>query len=68
MNRAGAPAAPPAAGQPAVGLSAMVAMRSVPAGPPAAPAIPPSRYEMGEPTLERHARARPSATPPIICD
>eukprot|EP00959_Pyramimonas_sp_CCMP1952_P182935 3825505-Pyramimonas_sp.AAC.1 len=44
----------------------MVAMGSMPAGPPAAPAIPPSRCEMGESTLERQARIRPSVTPPII--
>eukprot|EP00959_Pyramimonas_sp_CCMP1952_P393906 8253656-Pyramimonas_sp.AAC.1 len=38
MNRAGAPAALPAVGQPAAGLSAMLAAEPMPVGPPAAPA------------------------------
>eukprot|EP00959_Pyramimonas_sp_CCMP1952_P350086 7334852-Pyramimonas_sp.AAC.1 len=56
MNRAGTPAAPPAARQPAMGLSAMLALGPMPAGPPAAAAVPPGRYEVGEAALERHAR------------
>eukprot|EP00959_Pyramimonas_sp_CCMP1952_P140203 2934038-Pyramimonas_sp.AAC.1 len=51
LNRAGAPAASACAGQPAMGLSAMLAMGTVAAGPPAtmptSPAAPSSRYVMG---------------------
>eukprot|EP00959_Pyramimonas_sp_CCMP1952_P175086 3658800-Pyramimonas_sp.AAC.1 len=68
MNLAGAPAVPTAAGQPATSPSAAVAMGSTPVVPQMALAFPPSRYEMGESTLERQARVRPSATPPIIND
>eukprot|EP00959_Pyramimonas_sp_CCMP1952_P212704 4450608-Pyramimonas_sp.AAC.1 len=32
------------------------------------PSVPPIRYEIGETTLERQTRIRPSATPPLISD
>eukprot|EP00959_Pyramimonas_sp_CCMP1952_P235753 4926624-Pyramimonas_sp.AAC.1 len=68
MNRAGTPAVLPAAGQPAMSLSAMVALGSMHVGPLGAPAFPPRRCEMGDATLERQARVRPPVTPPIISD
>eukprot|EP00959_Pyramimonas_sp_CCMP1952_P258526 5403949-Pyramimonas_sp.AAC.1 len=46
----------------------MLAMGSMPAEPPAAPAVPPGRCEMGETTPERRARIGPSVAPPIIGD
>eukprot|EP00959_Pyramimonas_sp_CCMP1952_P032506 682268-Pyramimonas_sp.AAC.1 len=53
MNRAGAPAAPTLAGQPAMRLSAAVAMGAMPVRQRLAPAAPPSRHDIGESTLER---------------
>eukprot|EP00959_Pyramimonas_sp_CCMP1952_P344062 7206481-Pyramimonas_sp.AAC.1 len=32
------------------------------------PSVPPIQYEVGETTLERQTRIRPSATPPVISD
>eukprot|EP00959_Pyramimonas_sp_CCMP1952_P101872 2130791-Pyramimonas_sp.AAC.1 len=32
------------------------------------PSAPPIQYEIGESTLERQTRIRPSATPPVISD
>eukprot|EP00959_Pyramimonas_sp_CCMP1952_P256954 5368554-Pyramimonas_sp.AAC.1 len=32
------------------------------------PSVPPIRHEVGETTLERQTRIRPSATPPVISD
>eukprot|EP00959_Pyramimonas_sp_CCMP1952_P058413 1220199-Pyramimonas_sp.AAC.1 len=58
--------------QPAVALSALLAMgpdaAGAPAAMPASPAALPRRYAMGETTFERQLRTRPSATPPIIND
>eukprot|EP00959_Pyramimonas_sp_CCMP1952_P350252 7338206-Pyramimonas_sp.AAC.1 len=53
INRAGAPAAPAAAGRLAMGLPAEVAIGSMPVVPQTAPAFPPGRSEMGESRLDR---------------
>eukprot|EP00959_Pyramimonas_sp_CCMP1952_P339375 7107741-Pyramimonas_sp.AAC.1 len=68
MTRAGAPAAPTPAGQPAISLAALAAVGSLSAAQQIAPSVPPAQYEIGESTLERHTRIRPSATAPINSD
>eukprot|EP00959_Pyramimonas_sp_CCMP1952_P236902 4950840-Pyramimonas_sp.AAC.2 len=58
MGWRGAPATPIAAGAPAFNRAALAAMQP--------PAVPPVQYEVGETTLGRQTRIRPSATPSVI--
>eukprot|EP00959_Pyramimonas_sp_CCMP1952_P310722 6502565-Pyramimonas_sp.AAC.1 len=59
-GRAGQPATRITAGTPAFNLAAVAATQPL--------AVPPIQYELGETTLERQTRIRPSATPPVISD
>eukprot|EP00959_Pyramimonas_sp_CCMP1952_P118621 2479698-Pyramimonas_sp.AAC.1 len=58
LSRAGQHAISTTAGAPAISPAALAALQI--------PTVSPIRYEAGETTLERRARIRPSATPPII--
>eukprot|EP00959_Pyramimonas_sp_CCMP1952_P345970 7245845-Pyramimonas_sp.AAC.1 len=60
LGRAGQSATPIAAGAPAFNLAALASMQP--------PSVPPIQYEVGETTLERQTRIRPSATPRVISD
>eukprot|EP00959_Pyramimonas_sp_CCMP1952_P099450 2079012-Pyramimonas_sp.AAC.1 len=60
LGRAGQPATPIAAGAPAFNPAALAAMQP--------PSVLPIQHEVGETTLGRQTRIRPSATPPVISD
>eukprot|EP00959_Pyramimonas_sp_CCMP1952_P213301 4462981-Pyramimonas_sp.AAC.1 len=60
LGRAGQPATPTAAGAPAYNPAVRLAIQPL--------SVPPIQYELGEATLERRTRIRPSATPPVISD
>eukprot|EP00959_Pyramimonas_sp_CCMP1952_P166141 3472341-Pyramimonas_sp.AAC.1 len=60
LGRAGQPATPTTAGTSAYNLAALSAMQPS--------SVPPIQYEIGETTLERQTRIRPSGTPPVISD
>eukprot|EP00959_Pyramimonas_sp_CCMP1952_P197765 4135860-Pyramimonas_sp.AAC.1 len=60
LGRAGQPDIPTTAGALALNWAALAAMQP--------PSVPPIQYDVGETTLERQTRIRPSATPPVISD